>query len=64
MENSLKIRNFKAKSNLYYYMVANAGHSTPQCVRKSMVIIQGYLEWPHIYHGKIRSLIHNCTGEC
>ena len=45
-------------------MVANAGQSTPQCVRTSMVIIPGYLDWPQIYHGNIRSPLHNCTLEC
>ena len=45
-------------------MVANADKSTQQCVRKLMVVIQGFLEWPKIYHGKIKSLIQNCTGEC
>ena len=42
-------------------MVAHAGQSTPQCVSKSMVVILGYLEWPQIYHRKVRSPIHNCT---
>ena len=45
-------------------MVANAGQLTPKFLSKSMVVIPGYLEWPQIYYGKIRSLIYNCTGEC
>ena len=28
---------------IYYYMVANAGQSTPQYVSKYMVVIPGYL---------------------
>ena len=40
MKNSLKIRTFKPQMNLYYYMVANAGQSTPQCVSKLMVLYQ------------------------
>ena len=42
-------------------MVANAGQSTPQYVSKYMVGIPGYLEYPQLYHGKIRSPIRNCT---
>ena len=45
-------------------MVTNAEQSTQQCVGNSMVVILGYLEWPQIYHGNIRSPIYNCTGEC
>ena len=63
MENSLKKEPSKLQSNPYYYMLANAGQSTPQCVSKYMVVIPSYLEWPQIYQGKIRSPIHNCTGE-
>ena len=58
MKNSLKIRNCKQQSYLYYYIVANAGQSTTQYASKLKVIITDYLEWPKIYPGKIRLLIH------
>ena len=35
-------------------MIANNGQLTPPCVRKCMVVIPGYIEWPNKYHGKIR----------
>ena len=61
MENSLKIRTFKATIEP---ILANAGQSTPQCVSKFMVdVMPGYLKWPQIYHGNIRSPIYNYTWE-
>ena len=64
MENSLKIRTFKATIEpiLLYGSECWTIDST---IRKQIdVVIPGYLELPQIYHGKIRSLIYNCTGEC
>ena len=43
-------------------MVANAGKSTSQCVRKLMVVIRGYLEWPQIFHLKKVTNIHLYRG--
>ena len=60
MENSLKIRNFKAtiKPILLY---GSEFWTIDYTMRKKFdVVIPGYLEWTHIYHGKIMSLIHKC----
>ena len=54
MENSLKIRTFKATIEPILVYGSEFGYSTPQCIRKSIVVIPGYLEWPQIYHGNIR----------
>ena len=64
MENSLKIRTFKATIEpiLLYGSDLFTIDSTIRMQIDSYYT--GYLEWPQIYYGKIISTIHNCTREC
>ena len=43
-------------------MLANAGQLTPQCISKSMVVIQGYLKWQEMVTFSDSLLYY--TGEC
>ena len=63
-EISLKIRTFKATIEPILLYGGECWTIDSTMRKKSMVIIPGYLEWTHIYHGKVRSPIHNCTAVC